>query len=187
MGLAWRVWKQRDACKCGGLVRRQAALPHGPPFLGETSLSTAEESSRKICRQCEEKWSRVLGKIHQRRNFESRFRGLTPLRQKWISFQAAKSKLQFLVHYGLFAYFSHKVDEYGVYFFDPLFYETREPFRTNLLLATGLVGDKKKLTSYYFRKYKSVTKLAVLNLECNRFSLNLHKGLSFTLFGTRNI
>jgi len=34
--------------------------------------------------------------------------------------QVAKHKLQYLVQYGLFAYFLHKADEYGVYFSTPL-------------------------------------------------------------------
>ncbi len=30
------------------------------------------------------------------------------------------------------AYFTHKVEEYGVYFFDPHYYETTEPYHANL-------------------------------------------------------
>lgn len=34
-------------------------------------------------------------------------------------------------------YFSHKVAEYGVYFFDPNYYEATEPFYANLKAATN--------------------------------------------------
>ena len=37
--------------------------------------------------------------------------------------EAARQKLVYLVTAGLCAYFSHKVDEYGVYFFDPRYYQ----------------------------------------------------------------
>ena len=43
-----------------------------------------------------------------------------------------------MVRQGLRAYFAHKVDEYGVYFFDPLYYETTEPFRASLQLVRSL-------------------------------------------------
>jgi len=69
--------------------------------------------------------------------------------------EVAKHKLQYLVQYGLYAYFLHKADEYGVYFFDPLYYETKEPFRANLLMATNVSSAKKKLSSLYFKKLKS--------------------------------
>jgi hypothetical protein len=68
--------------------------------------------------------------------------------------KVAKHKLQYLVQYGLYAYFLHKADEYGVYFFDPLYYETKEPFRANLLMATSASSGKKKLSSLYFKKLK---------------------------------
>lgn len=69
--------------------------------------------------------------------------------------ESAKWKMNYLVHQGLFAYFSHKVDEYGVYFFDPLYYITTEPFHANLRLATNYYGqNKNKLISAYFKKYK---------------------------------
>ena len=37
-----------------------------------------------------------------------------------------------MIEQGLLAYFNHKVDEYGVYFFDPDYYEKTEPFLANL-------------------------------------------------------
>ena len=49
--------------------------------------------------------------------------------------EAARQKLQYLVQAGLHAYFSHKADEYGVYFFDPHYYEDTEPFYASLKLA----------------------------------------------------
>lgn len=76
--------------------------------------------------------------------------------------EAARAKLQYLVLSGLHAYFAHKVhstplhstllhcslsfpssspnppiqaDEYGVYFFDPRYYEGTEPFHAALRLA----------------------------------------------------
>merc|ERR1719430_1009078 len=36
---------------------------------------------------------------------------------------------------GLHAYFNHKAEEYGVYFFDPRYYQTTEPFHAALRLA----------------------------------------------------
>lgn len=68
----------------------------------------------------------------------------------------AKRKMQFLVHQGLFGYFSHKVDEYGVYFFDPLYYESTEPFHANLRLVTNSYGThRSKLIYSYFKIYKN--------------------------------
>ena len=46
--------------------------------------------------------------------------------------QIAKRKMSQMVRQGLQAYFSHKVEEYGVYFFDPFYYESVEPFHANL-------------------------------------------------------
>merc|ERR1712142_160424 len=39
--------------------------------------------------------------------------------------EVAKNKMKFLTQYGMHAYFSHKADEYGVYFFDPFYYELK--------------------------------------------------------------
>jgi len=69
--------------------------------------------------------------------------------------QVAKKKMQYLIHQGLFRYFSHKVDEYGVYFFDPLYYESTEPFHANLRLVTNSFGTHwSKLIYSYFKLYK---------------------------------
>merc|ERR1719282_717025 len=54
----------------------------------------------------------------------------------------ARMKMSYLVQQGLYAYFSHKADEYGVYFFDPLYYEETEPFHANLRLVTNLYNDQ---------------------------------------------
>ena len=37
--------------------------------------------------------------------------------------EAARQKLLYLVMSGLHAYFNHKAEEYGVYFFDPRYYQ----------------------------------------------------------------
>merc|ERR1719394_95074 len=65
----------------------------------------------------------------------------------------AKAKLKYLVQYGLNAYFSHKADEYGVYFFDPFYYENTEPFHESLKQCTTTrptQTGKNKLVSSYF-------------------------------------
>jgi hypothetical protein len=62
--------------------------------------------------------------------------------------------MQYLVHQGLFAYFSHKADEYGVYFFDPLYYESTEPFNANLRLVTNARTTRTKLVHSYFNLFK---------------------------------
>jgi len=49
--------------------------------------------------------------------------------------EAARQKLSYLVTAGLHAYFNHKAEEYGVYFFDPRYYQTTEPFHAALRLA----------------------------------------------------
>lgn len=68
----------------------------------------------------------------------------------------AKMKMKYLVEQGLYAYFSHKVDQYGVYFFDPLYYEETEPFHANLRMVTNIYGNnqKTKLVHAFFKKYK---------------------------------
>ena len=67
----------------------------------------------------------------------------------------ARMKLKYLVEQGLYAYFSHKADEYGVYFFDPLYYEETEPFHANLRLVTNIYNNQKiKLVPAFFKKYK---------------------------------
>jgi len=70
-----------------------------------------------------------------------------------FSKETAKRKLNFLVEFGLDAYFSHKVDEYGVYFFDPTYYERTEPFHEALALCT--TGNRQRLVSSYFSSMKS--------------------------------
>ena len=63
--------------------------------------------------------------------------------------------MRYLVEQGLYAYFSHKADEYGVYFFDPLYYEQTEPFHANLRIVTNSFGNaSNKLVSHYFRLFK---------------------------------
>jgi len=67
--------------------------------------------------------------------------------------ETAKRKLNFLVEFGLDAYFSHKVDEYGVYFFDPGYYERTEPFHEALVLCTK--GNRQRFVVNYFNGLKS--------------------------------
>jgi len=64
--------------------------------------------------------------------------------------EVAKQKLQFLVHHGLFAYFDHKADDYGVYFFDPYYYQNTEPFHEALKLCTQNKVIQGKLIAKYF-------------------------------------
>jgi len=66
--------------------------------------------------------------------------------------EVAKMKLKYLVQYGLNAYFSHKSDEYGVYFFDPLYYENTEPFHESLRQCSSKpnMQNRSKLVSSYF-------------------------------------
>jgi len=67
--------------------------------------------------------------------------------------ETAKRKLNYLVQYGIYAYFSHKVDEYGVYFFDPNYYEHTEPFQESIRLC--LRGSRQKvLAASYFNQLK---------------------------------
>lgn len=67
----------------------------------------------------------------------------------------ARAKMRYLVEQGLYAYFSHKADENGVYFFDPLYYEQTEPFHANLRIVTNSFGNaSNKLVSHYFRLFK---------------------------------
>lgn len=49
----------------------------------------------------------------------------------------ARRKMSDLNKLGLLAYFEHKVEEYGVYFFDPYYYENTEPFHANFRQATS--------------------------------------------------
>ena len=56
--------------------------------------------------------------------------------------EAARQKLVYLVTAGLCAYFSHKVDEYGVYFFDPRYYQvTRQVKYPRMVLLTIYPSD----------------------------------------------
>merc|ERR1719420_1812114 len=64
--------------------------------------------------------------------------------------EVAKMKLKYLVQYGMNAYFSHKADEYGVYFFDPFYYENTEPFHESLRQCSSNQQNKSKLVSSYF-------------------------------------
>jgi len=68
--------------------------------------------------------------------------------------ETAKRKLTYLVQYGIDAYFSHKVDEYGVYFFDPNYYERTEPFHESLRICTRGAKSKSRLVTTYFSEMK---------------------------------
>jgi len=67
--------------------------------------------------------------------------------------EVAREKLLYLVQYGLHAYFSHKADEFGVYFFDPLYYENTEPFHESMKQAgDGRVRNSRSLVRAFFSK-----------------------------------
>lgn len=66
--------------------------------------------------------------------------------------ETAKRKLNYLVEFGIDAYFSHKVDEFGVYFFDPAYYEITEPFHESLRLCVP--GVRSRLVSAFFQQEK---------------------------------
>ena len=51
--------------------------------------------------------------------------------------EAARQKLLYLVMAGLHAYFNHKAEEYGVYFFDPRYYQVS---RVPLVYVTSTTG-----------------------------------------------
>jgi len=68
----------------------------------------------------------------------------------------ARMKMKYLVEQGLYAYFSHKVDECGVHFFDPLYYEETEPFHANLRMVTNIYNNQRiKLVPAFFKKYRN--------------------------------
>ena len=49
-----------------------------------------------------------------------------------------------------------QVDECGVHFFDPLYYEETEPFHANLRMVTNIYNNQRiKLVPSFFKKYKS--------------------------------
>jgi len=63
--------------------------------------------------------------------------------------------LKYLVEQGMYSYFSHKVDECGVHFFDPLYYEETEPFHANLRMVTNIYNNQRiKLVPSYFKKFR---------------------------------
>lgn len=67
----------------------------------------------------------------------------------------ARMKLKYLVDQGVYSYFSHKVDECGVHFFDPLYYEETEPFHANLRMVTNIYNNQRiKLVPSYFKKFR---------------------------------
>lgn len=67
--------------------------------------------------------------------------------------EAARRKLAYLVQFGLNAYFSHKVEEHGVYFFDPLYYEGTEPFHESLRICVR--DSKSRLVPAYFAQHQA--------------------------------
>ena len=93
----------------------------------------------------------------------------------------ARTKMSYLVQQGLFAYFSHKADEYGVYFFDPLYYEETEPFHANLRVVTNLYNNQKtnKLIPAFFKRYKKQFHYKVLLVRLERYK---HRSSKISLF-----
>ena len=83
-----------------------------------------------------------------------------------------RMKLKYLVDQGLYSYFSHKVDECGVHFFDPLYYEETEPFHANLRLVTNIYNNQRiKLIPSYFKKFRKQFQYKVLWFRFARISL----------------
>ncbi len=69
--------------------------------------------------------------------------------------EVARKKMQQMIRQGLLAYFQHKVEEYGVYFFDPYYYETTEPFHANLRVVTNSHGaHRSKLLPDFFAQHE---------------------------------
>lgn len=81
--------------------------------------------------------------------------------------ETARQKLHYLVHYGLHAYFSHKADEYGVYFFDPSYYEHTEPFHESLRQVCPRVGQGRLVRSYF--QLESTQKMFVYKQHTNLY------------------
>jgi len=93
-----------------------------------------------------------------------------------FSKETAKRKLTYLVQYGIYAYFSHKVDEYGVYFFDPNYYERTEPFLESLRICTRTARTKNRWVSSYFNQ---------LQTSCDKRSPPLKNKLNFKMHSTQ--
>ena len=52
--------------------------------------------------------------------------------------------------------FFRQVDECGVHFFDPLYYEETEPFHANLRMVTNIYNNQRiKLVPAFFKKYRN--------------------------------
>jgi len=85
--------------------------------------------------------------------------------------ETALRKLRDLNRLGLVAYFTHKVDEYGVYLFDPLYYEKTEPFHSGLQAATKGKGNKGSMLATFF---EGVSQLHLTKV--NNFLLSLSFG-----------
>ena len=94
-------------------------------------------------------------------------------------------KLKYLVDQGLYSYFSHKVDECGVHFFDPLYYEETEPFHANLRVVTNIYNNQRiKLVPSYFKKFKKQFQYKV----CTCLSLNEYGSfLTASLHGSNSL
>jgi len=88
--------------------------------------------------------------------------------------EAARAKLQFLVLSGLHAYFAHKADEYGVYFFDPRYYEGTEPFHAALRLACPNQVRSSLVQSYFdsegMKEQFQLRKHSTFHLSVSRLS-----------------
>jgi len=88
--------------------------------------------------------------------------------------EAARAKLQYLVLSGLHAYFAHKADEYGVYFFDPRYYEGTEPFHAALRLACPNQVRSSLVQSYFdsegMKEQFQLRKHSTFHLSISRMS-----------------
>ena len=74
--------------------------------------------------------------------------------ERYPSKAAAERKLADLNRIGLVGYFTHKVEEYGVYLFDPLYYDKTEPFASGLKAAVDKKGATGNVLATFFDSVK---------------------------------
>merc|ERR1719412_3023406 len=99
----------------------------------------------------------------------------------------ARAKMRYLVEQGLYAYFSHKTDEYGVYFFDPLYYEETEPFHANLRIVTNTYNShSSKLVANFFKHFKKqfhYQQLSPYLVSISKTEMEIVQGVTGVLIG----
>lgn len=99
----------------------------------------------------------------------------------------ARAKMRYLVEQGLYAYFSHKTDEYGVYFFDPLYYEETEPFHANLRIVTNTYNSHgSRLVANFFKHFKKqfhYQQLSPYLVSISKTEMEIVQGVTGVLIG----